>query len=181
MGANARERRSRQWLQEALLQMMGRKPFQDITVTDVAERAGVSRLTFYRNFSSKEEVLTSYFDDLFARYLDDLGRSDAASLQAALCQCLEYWRSHAAVTRLLVRDGLEALIHRPFEHYLDQVIARVEPPISLSRTQKRFVVGGLFFVMLDWLDGDVGRAVSDVADQILSFVVVDAPDDNAAS
>lgn len=48
-------------LTEALLNLMQKKPFRDITITELSKKAGVGRVSFYRNFNSKEDILTAYF------------------------------------------------------------------------------------------------------------------------
>src|SRR5438128_548573 len=52
-----RVRRTRQWLQQALLDLMVDKGFDAITVMDIAERAGVNRVTFYAHFNDKFALL----------------------------------------------------------------------------------------------------------------------------
>jgi AcrR family transcriptional regulator len=52
-----RIKRTRQWLHQALLALMGEKSFEAITVQDVAERAGVNRATFYAHFPDKYALL----------------------------------------------------------------------------------------------------------------------------
>ena len=52
-----RIKRSRQWLQQALQDLMMEKSFEAITVHDLAERAGVNRVTFYNHFSDKYALL----------------------------------------------------------------------------------------------------------------------------
>src|SRR6266849_2122217 len=52
-----RIKRSRQWLQQALQDLMMEKSFEAITVHDLAERAGVNRVTFYNHFSDKHALL----------------------------------------------------------------------------------------------------------------------------
>lgn len=49
----------------ALLQLMEQQPYSEITVTDIARRAGVSRMTYYRNYSSKDDILIQHIDELF--------------------------------------------------------------------------------------------------------------------
>ena len=44
----------------ALLALMAEKDIRKVTVDELAAKAGVGRATFFRNFSSKEEVLTTY-------------------------------------------------------------------------------------------------------------------------
>lgn len=42
---------------EALLQLMKKKNYTEISVGEIAARAGVHRATFYRHFTSKDDVL----------------------------------------------------------------------------------------------------------------------------
>lgn len=49
---------TRECLFEALLILMNKKPFDKITVSELVKRAGVSRTTFYRNYSSIEQIIT---------------------------------------------------------------------------------------------------------------------------
>lgn len=50
-------RLTRECLQTALIALMGQKPFDKITISEVVRRSGVSRTAFYRNYESKEDVL----------------------------------------------------------------------------------------------------------------------------
>lgn len=47
---------SQTYLITALLQLLKTKDFTDITVTQVVKRAGVSRMAFYRNFDTLDDV-----------------------------------------------------------------------------------------------------------------------------
>ncbi len=44
-------------LTEALLQIMREKPLSQINVSELCERAGVSRVSYYRNYSSMRDIL----------------------------------------------------------------------------------------------------------------------------
>jgi AcrR family transcriptional regulator len=52
-----RIKRTRQLLQQALLDLMQEKSFQAITVQDIAERATVNRVTVYAHFADKYALL----------------------------------------------------------------------------------------------------------------------------
>ncbi len=52
-----RIKRTRQLLQQALIDLMAEKSFQAITVQDIAERATVNRVTFYAHFEDKFALL----------------------------------------------------------------------------------------------------------------------------
>jgi len=62
---DARVRRTRDALGDALVELMQEKPFDSITVQDVLDRAQVGRSTFYSHFSDKEDLLMSDADEFF--------------------------------------------------------------------------------------------------------------------
>lgn len=49
---------TRESLSIALIYLMNEKPFEKITITELVDRAGVSRTAFYRNYESKEDLLS---------------------------------------------------------------------------------------------------------------------------
>ena len=51
---------NRQCISEALIRLMETKAYDDITVTEICRMAGVSRMTYYRNYSSKREIFSDY-------------------------------------------------------------------------------------------------------------------------
>ena len=64
--------RSKNALSQTLLKLMMYKPFEDISISDITARAGLSRQTFYTNFQKKEDILIYLLHGLFQRYLDKL-------------------------------------------------------------------------------------------------------------
>lgn len=51
-------------LQGALLQLVARKSYDSITVTELCKKAGVSRMAFYGNFDSKDDIIKKIVYDL---------------------------------------------------------------------------------------------------------------------
>ncbi|HLF26354.1 MAG TPA: TetR/AcrR family transcriptional regulator [Anaerolineae bacterium] len=64
-----RIKRTRQLLQQALLELMTEKSFQAITVQDIAERATVNRVTFYAHFADKHALLEYAIREMFKQQL----------------------------------------------------------------------------------------------------------------
>lgn len=81
---NARER-----LENAALDLFVEKGFEETTVTQIAERAGMNRATFFRHFTDKREVLFGGQDVLAGLFADAIrdappGTAIAGCLEAAL-------------------------------------------------------------------------------------------------
>ena len=62
---DARVRRTRDALGDALVALMHEKPFDSITVQDVLDRANVGRSTFYSHYSDKDDLLMSDAEEFF--------------------------------------------------------------------------------------------------------------------
>jgi AcrR family transcriptional regulator len=62
---DARIRRTRDALGDALITLMQQKPFETITIQDVLDRAHVSRSTFYTHYSDKDDLLMSDAEEFF--------------------------------------------------------------------------------------------------------------------
>ena len=67
-------------LQGALLKLIGKLPYERITITELCKKAGVSRMAFYGNFASK--------DDIFKRIVSDLQTEMLASIGSPFRQTL---------------------------------------------------------------------------------------------
>ena len=52
-----RTRFTRMCIGEAVFSLMDKKPYEEIRVSDIVKRAGVSRMTFYHYYEQKEDAL----------------------------------------------------------------------------------------------------------------------------
>ena len=55
--------RTRQILIDAVKSLLEKRQFDDITVQNILDEAGVSRKTFYRYFSDKYDLVNAYYND----------------------------------------------------------------------------------------------------------------------
>ena len=81
---------SRGRLERAALDLYVEKGFENTTVAEIAERAGVTERTFFRHFSDKREVLfagSSVVKDLLIDAV--MGAPDSASPMEAVCAGLQ--------------------------------------------------------------------------------------------
>ena len=60
-------------LQGALLKLIGKLPYERITVTELCKKAGVSRMAFYGNFASKDDIFKRIVSDLQTEMLVSIG------------------------------------------------------------------------------------------------------------
>jgi len=65
-------------LADALEACMGEAPLERITVKQITEKCGVSRQTFYRNFTDKYDLINWYFDELLKKAFQHMGYGKTA-------------------------------------------------------------------------------------------------------
>ena len=63
---------TRESLEISLMQLLEKKELKTITISELVERAGVSRAAFYRNYSSKEQILEEIFKNTVQGITDKL-------------------------------------------------------------------------------------------------------------
>ena len=51
---------SRDCMVKTLIQLLKTKSLSNITITELTERAGVSRMTYYRNYHSLDDIFSSW-------------------------------------------------------------------------------------------------------------------------
>ena len=64
MSTNHSKQFSRDCMVQDLMQLLQTKSLSNITISELTERAGVSRMTYYRNYNSMDEIFISYLKDL---------------------------------------------------------------------------------------------------------------------
>ncbi len=101
---------------EALLLLMKNQDFTKITITDITKKAGVGRVSFYRNFESKEDILRKYLDhitdDFIVRMNFDFRRDAHKFYIMGLFLHLE---SHKEFIQILNEAGLIFMIKEQFD------------------------------------------------------------------
>ena len=64
MTGNIQYLRTDRAIQSALLSLLGKKPFEKITVQDILDETPVSRATFYKHFHDKYEIVEKIQDEV---------------------------------------------------------------------------------------------------------------------
>ena len=112
---------------EALVELLESKPLSAISVSELTQRAGVSRVTFYRNYDSIEEVLERHVASIAHGYEKKAseGRGFASYIREDNILLLaDTFREHANLVRCLRK--------RHAESYLFEAIERGTLAVSLA-------------------------------------------------
>ena len=80
--------KTRKGLKDALLCLLEEHPFEEITVTEICEQARTGRLTFYKYYSDKNELMRDCFQDLQEEIMDRM-RKEGENIRGRLPQIFD--------------------------------------------------------------------------------------------
>ena len=100
MGSSLAEHRerTRTALFDALSELMAKRSFDKITLSDVAAHAGVGRTAVYNHFADKEDLLLAFMEHETARYAEELSAA-LAGVEDPIDRLRVYVRQQALIKR----------------------------------------------------------------------------------
>jgi AcrR family transcriptional regulator len=174
-----RRQRSRAALSEGLLVLLEEAAFDQITIQDIARRAGVGYATFFRHFADKQALLNSLAAEEIRGLIDltlpVLASVDARASALALCAYVEARR---ALWSALLTGGAAGILREEFIRQANQIDAAQDaegewPPRDLVVP---FAIGGVLDILTWWLRQaapiEQSRVAGLLADLVIAPLVV---------
>src|SRR4051794_35183292 len=174
-----RVRRTRDRLGDALIELLVQKPFDDITVQEVLDRAGVSRSTFYSHFSDKQDLFLSDADEFFEGLATALSRfGDKSERVAPVTELFAHIADvrpfyNALVASNKIQDVWE-LGREHFSRGIAQRLAEIPRGRGIVAKQHRAIargIAGSLFSLLDWWVQDGMRVPPEEIDKLFHRLV----------
>ncbi|MEO1287701.1 MAG: TetR/AcrR family transcriptional regulator [Chloroflexota bacterium] len=169
-----RVRRSRKLLQNALIQLLRKKPLAKIQVGEIVDLADVSRPTFYYHFETKEQLLTSYVDDIFEQTFEavfgGIEDGEAVDLYQLLLASFEQWLLHKEVIKWVLqienRDFLNTHILTHLTKMIEEYGKAVPRANHLPQDDEfalNYLAGGMLMLVKTWIDSDTQKSPAELA------------------
>ena len=157
-------------IQKAMIQLLQENEFQKITILDIVKKAGVSRTAFYRNYSSKEQVLQSIIHDRFAEVALSIRKNTAVSTLEDWLDLIEAIFRECADMYSIMKS--EAWQGGTMLQCMNEYFTEMSKQIALGgdELQMRFWMGGMYNILQYWLDTGMKEAPRDLAKKIMSYI-----------
>lgn len=155
---NAGKIRSMDLITSALFELLETRPFSAVSVTDICERAGVARKTFYRNFESKMSVVERLVDQVFYEFMQkfDFKVHGARKIY-------RYWYEYILSTReftaIFFDPDLYEFIVRKIREFVEieineTLFGGVSYDPLLAEYYLKFAASGIASIMREWMKND---------------------------
>jgi len=131
----------------ALLDLLKDKPLSDISVSELTNKAKIGRVSFYRNYQNKEDILKEESDRLIKEW-GRLYESDPESTPESLFPSLfDFYRNHREFYTILYNAGMSSIM---METIISTIQIMPEMP-NLEAYMKSFWAYGIYGWMLEWI------------------------------
>lgn len=156
-----RAKRTRRLLKESLLALMQEKPFSQISVRDVTERADVNRTTFYLHYTDTAQLLQSVEEELLAEaqtLIDAHLQQTVAerTLRPVFEPILDFTVEHRTVCTVLFENNeasqFTGHLQRLFQHSGREIVQAWFHPRDQRQLSYllEFVACGLIGLIAEW-------------------------------
>ena len=153
---------------KTLIQMLGTQKLEDISVRDLTDQAGVGRVSFYRNFADKEDILRQESDRLLRQWGQDYESDITSTLDTLFPSLFGFLRHNRQFYTTLYRAGLSGIL-------MDTIVKTINPTKeenTAAAYAKAFMAYGIFGWINDILTVDSTNV--DTSDRTFEWDIGDA-------
>lgn len=141
-----RSRFTKDCIVQSLLNLMEEQSFASISIQNIVDSAGVSRMAYYRNFSSKEDILRYHISTVSQDFISHWEKAKPKDFQEYLVLLFEHLLNLKDLGLKLQKAGMLYLSKEAFD----------KVSLSYSKDTKSFYnfsffSGGLFNIYEHWL------------------------------
>ena len=150
--------RSKQKLVQALLVLMRQYDYKEITVTQIAQESRLSRRTFYRLFSDKDEILALFFEELFQTCFTQIKARKVRHYWDVVQLFFDFWEERRDLLCLLQKNDLLQRVFAQSYQYSMQVFEFVRSKETADAFSLplpymlAYSVGGMHSMLLKWAE-----------------------------
>lgn len=153
---------TREWMQQALLQLLKTKDLSEISVTELTKTAGVARVTFYRNYNDMADIIFDYLEN--PKY--GLPSPDTASfyLPQFIRSYFEFFKDHQELVRCIQKNNLLPYLMVTLDN---NIASQSYYMIAAYGFETQYEVSGLvgmfYKILMDWIRSGMKESIEEMS------------------
>ena len=152
---------------DATFNLLETLPLSEITITNIIQKAGVARVSFYRNYNSKEDVLVRLIRDILDDFRDtaDYNLSDVFS-RHHIRRIFTYFLKYRSYIINLIKSGYGPMLINELNAFHESIAGDMSFH-SKERYKLYIYMGALCNTAFFWLISENPEPIDDMVDVIL--------------
>lgn len=176
-----RIKKSKAALKAALIHLMQKHPFKEISITDIVQRADLNRGTFYRHYQYKEDLFNEIIDDViqdlvtsFRKPYQGLKEFEVGLMPSSAITIFEHVHQHAQFYTLVVKSEASSNFQRMICDVLrdlslqdlNQIFPQHINPELLASYQSHAIFG----MIMEWIRQDFKHSPAYMAEELFKII-----------
>lgn len=138
---------------------------KQISITEITNKAGVGRVSFYRNFDSKEDIINKYLtkitDGFMATSGIDFKNNDMKTYITILFKHLEKYKDF---TYNLYKSNVLYLVEKQFKRVFEM------KNYDYNEYKRQFYIGGIYNIYYYWLVNGFKETPEELANYLIDLL-----------
>ncbi len=156
---------------KALLKLLKEKSISAIRVSDITQEANVSRMSFYRNYNSVEEILTEQLNVVVEQYQKedmDMVLQNAEQVfygKTYMTHCFRFFFQHHTFIDTLISCGMgDLFLAKITEYLIDKWITRQGNDTREGVLKISAYAGAIYNMYREWAKGEFQEQPEEIAE-----------------
>ncbi len=157
-------------LVQALITLMKEKSYDDISISEIARTAGVSRISYYRNYESKSALLDDTMAEMIVNLKTALNTQPPhAPVRHVMTSFFKEARNQSEIFLMLYQAGMD----KALQHALDELILDSPhlPTLDRRRTYPAYLFSGaLYRILTRWYDHQMTESPAELSNIFCQYM-----------
>lgn len=160
---------------KSLFRLMHEKSFSDISISELIREAKVARVSFYRNYKSKEDVLLTLIEDVLEQFRDTIDSNETNYYTYQnIHRSFEFFSEYGDFVLDLYQFGYGSILLEKLNRFHEEV-AGTMPNRSIEKYKLYMYMGALFNTAIMWIQNGKRESVEDITDMFCSMCGIPCP------
>lgn len=152
---------------DALLILLNKKTLDRISITEITSKAGVGRVSFYRNFNSKEDIIDKYLTKVTDNFINKSQisfRND--NIEKYLLTLFTHLENYKDFAYNLYKSNCIYLIESQFKRIFTQNYKEYD------KYKRDFYIGGIYNIYYNWLINGCKESPKELSIELKNLFVI---------
>ena len=155
---------SRDYIIESFFILLENNKFDDISIQEICNKAGVSRVTFYRNFSDKLDIINGYFVTMIKKFIQDVGKVNTNYRDISYLT-FTFLKQEKTKIKSLINNNLEYLYLNLLNNHLTKNFIKD----NMSEMLAHIYSGALYNLSIWWVNNDCKEDINILIDEFFKI------------
>ncbi len=159
---------SKELILKAFIRILEKKKFEDITISDIAKEAGVVRMTFYRHFDKKEDIIIFIFEQHVDKALNIMEKKGFNSTKDLLNFRFQTIKESPYIELILNHNELNKLFQTLGKKNIHQFKALIPDLNDIYKAS--FMNGGINAMTKLWIQNGMKESPEEMSTKVMKIL-----------